>query len=515
MGVRGIAVDSASAPRSVTGSVPGDGEEGLDLFIRRRGAALIGSLGESSRQNGLIKNTSVGLAVTDRTRADDFHDAEIGKHDYDWLLTPPGTPKFPSSDTTENQLTSITTKNRSMVKSSSTARASRLSVSQSENGHSTKPVRSSSVNRPSISVTASATSKPSTPGNRSGSTVSRPTQARSANPAKTRPNLSSAGDKSRPSQSSRPSTPTARPQLPSTNITSPNVRSNSRSSTPTRRQNIPGISSSPATTTARSPSAAGRLPASRNSGPCSRPGSPGPRTRAPATSLDPTLFSHDAPPNLRTKLPEKPASASRMRPGIATMARSKLPDKSATVQLSKSEHGTVLLEIQKSMVWEPGVRRASSKAGMTESTGFGRTISKMSIDMALKHMDIRQNMGGIRANTIFPHSIRHGNASKSSTARGAEPIFPMTNDGRLLTEAGRCNIAVPENRPMASKPMNKDALLVKDGCADLYGSSRYDTMLLKEDLKNTNWLHSLEDRPDQSPVFDHRFEPPPEPFSPL
>lgn len=47
---------------------------------------------------------------------------------------------------------------------------------------------------------------------------------------------------------------------------------------------------------------------------------------------------------------------------------------------------------------------------------------------------------------------------------------------------------------------------------DPYGSSRYDAILLKEDVKNTNWLHSLDDKSDQSPVFDHRFEPLPEPF---
>lgn len=122
-------------------------------------------------------------------------------------------------------------------------------------------------------------------------------------------------------------------------------------------------------------------------------------------------------------------------------------------------------------------------------------------------MDIKQSMGGIRAHTIFPHSIRQENALKPSSARGADPIFPVTNDGKLLTD--------PENRHVAAKPMNKEALVITDGGADLYGSSRYDAMLLKEDLKNTNWLHSVEDRSDQSPLFDYRFEQPPEPFSPL
>jgi hypothetical protein len=40
-------------------------------------------------------------------------------------------------------------------------------------------------------------------------------------------------------------------------------------------------------------------------------------------------------------------------------------------------------------------------------------------------------------------------------------------------------------------------------------------MLLKEDTKNMSWLHNVDDKSDQSPVFDHRFEPLPEPFGPL
>lgn len=47
---------------------------------------------------------------------------------------------------------------------------------------------------------------------------------------------------------------------------------------------------------------------------------------------------------------------------------------------------------------------------------------------------------------------------------------------------------------------------------DIYESSRYDAILLKEDLKNTNWLHSADDKCDQGPFFDNGFEPLPEPF---
>ena len=47
---------------------------------------------------------------------------------------------------------------------------------------------------------------------------------------------------------------------------------------------------------------------------------------------------------------------------------------------------------------------------------------------------------------------------------------------------------------------------------DICESSRYDAILLKEDLKNTNWLHSIDDKSDQGTFFDNGFEPLPEPF---
>lgn len=47
---------------------------------------------------------------------------------------------------------------------------------------------------------------------------------------------------------------------------------------------------------------------------------------------------------------------------------------------------------------------------------------------------------------------------------------------------------------------------------DIYESSRYDALLLKEDLKNTNWLLSADDKTDQGSIFDNGFESLPEPF---
>lgn len=47
---------------------------------------------------------------------------------------------------------------------------------------------------------------------------------------------------------------------------------------------------------------------------------------------------------------------------------------------------------------------------------------------------------------------------------------------------------------------------------DIYESSRYDAILLKEDLKNTNWLLSSDDKTDLGSILDNGFEALPEPF---
>lgn len=182
-------------------------------------------------------------------------------------------------------------------------------------------------------------------------------------------------------------------------------------------------------------------------------------------------------------------------------------------------------EIQKISA-DGGLRRPAKPASTTESTGFGRNISKKSLDMALRHMDIRQGMGGIRASSLFPQSIR-SNSTKGRPARKSDPVVPLANDEAML-ENGSCNgtispdcrssisIAHSENGDFSAaayKSPDRDSQTTRDSELDLHGSSRYDAFMLREeDSKNMNWLHSIEDKSDQSPVFDHRFEPLPEPF---
>jgi len=146
--------------------------------------------------------------------------------------------------------------------------------------------------------------------------------------------------------------------------------------------------------------------------------------------------------------------------------------------------------------------------------------------MAIKHMDIRQNLGGIRGASLFPQSIRSA-AAKARPARASDPGHGISNGDRHYADnassvnghlSGDSNGAPSRNGGSSTGSPSPDRVSVgtKETLSelDIYGSSRYEA-LLREDAHNTSWLHGFDDKPDQSPLFDHRFEPLPEPFSPL
>ncbi|GAV89118.1 hypothetical protein CFOL_v3_32538 [Cephalotus follicularis] len=540
-----------------------DSDENLDLFSRNRRTLSVASSDESSEVSVKLGRLSVGSATAKLARSgidDLLSSTDGGKHDYDWLLTPPGTPLFPSSEGSESQTTLVGPRSNSSVRSNSTNKASRLSVSQSESNHSTRPARSNSVTRSSVSTSqynsytsnrsssilntssASVSSfiRPSSPITRSPSTgrpstpSARSTASRSSTPSRARPSpISSSIDKTRPSQNSRPSTPSSRPQI-SANLNPTVTRSNPRPSTPTRRNPVPSLS--PATGPSTS---AGRvLSNGRNPAPSSRPSSPGQRVRTSQQPIVPPDFPLDTPPNLRTTLPDRPISAGRSRPVAAVTVKGN-PETTALVSATRRNsspivtrgrlietpgrgrvhsngHVADILEPRKaSHATELAMRKpVKSSAIVTESTGFGRTISKKSLDMAIRHMDIRTGTGSMRqlsGTTLFPQSVRSA-ASKTQSGRGLSAAECININGRLqngdISENGNNHLYL-EHRSDA----NNGQYSAKVSKVDIYESSRYDAILLKEDLKHTNWLHSLDDKSDQGLIFENGFEPLPEPFS--
>lgn len=272
----------------------------------------------------------------------------------------------------------------------------------------------------------------------------------------------------------------------------------------------------------------------------SRPSSPSPRvrpTQQPIVMLD---FPLETPPNLRTTLPDRPLSAGRSRPGVTVTLKGNV-ENSGTANLPRRQLSPIVTRGRVPEPFSRGRMPANGQANhtteshraphvselsarkpaktSTESTGFGRTISKKSLDMAIRHMDIRNGTGGNRplsGSTLFPQSIRSSSTKgqlspsviKQASDNGDTPIFhngDSTEHGNY--HAGRHL----ENGNEEDKSQYRGKLTV----VDIYESSRYDTLLHKEDLKNANWLHSLDDKSEQGAIFDNGFEPLPEPFDPL
>lgn len=130
------------------------------------------------------------------------------------------------------------------------------------------------------------------------------------------------------------------------------------------------------------------------------------------------------------------------------------------------------------------------------------------IDIVLQ--DIRSGSNGFRPVTgsnLFPQSIRSTNQKTQSGAASGTGSLSISRNGPIAENGNRFSESGSEE--------DKSQSSAKLTNIDIYESSRYDMILLKEDLKNANWLHSLDDKSDQGSIFDNGFELLPEPFDPL
>ncbi|XP_027336283.1 cell wall protein DAN4-like [Abrus precatorius] len=429
----------------------------------------------SSHVSGKLPKLSFESARLDTSGIDDLlSSTRGGKHDYDWLLTPPGTPHLASSEG-ESQPTSVPPRS-SLGRSTSNTNASRLSVSQSQNNsqsHS-RPTRSSSVTRSSNKLNASPASVSSRNRPSSPITITR-------SPSTLRPTTPS---------STRPSTPSRIPSRPST----PTSASNSR------RHSMPS-----------------QFPTTSATGTATRVG------RRPQAVVPPD-FPLETPPNLRTTLPDRPVSAGRSRPGaVVTLP---LKPNSETQAMSRRHPSPIANRGRLSELTGKGRAHvnpnananANAKANSSDGRlplphasksvkssptspdnhglGLGRTLSKKSLDMAIRHMDIRNSSGtprSLSSATLFPQSIRTS-TPKAQHTRGLSAPASVNMNGK------------------GTSKMNERQYFARFMEVDAYESSRYDSLLVKEDFNSTNWLLSVDDKCDQRPIFDNGFESLPEPF---
>ncbi|XP_042492421.1 cell wall protein RBR3 isoform X2 [Macadamia integrifolia] len=422
-----------------------------------------------------------------KTGADDFLNSENDKNDYDWLLTPPGTPLFPSLEM-ESQKTFMSQIGTPKTRPASLK--SRLANSQTEPAPRGNSLCRQPTSSPGLNSTTTVIRRPSS----SGGSVS--TASRSQTPTG-RPTLTA------PAKPSRPSTPTSRTTLPSSKSTAParsstpTTRSVARSSTPTARPTV--LASKPisrsATPTRRTPTTSSVPRVSAPPGRSSSVTKSAPTTATkpvPSRGSSPTVksrpwkpsempgFSLDVPPNLRTSLPERPVSASRGRPGAPTTRSSSVEAGSngriRRQSCSPSRGRTPNGSIHSSGSSVPAVSRSPSQSSdnvspvvigtkmvervinmrklappkrddshsiqnnsggkstsSPDSSGFGRTLSKKSLDMAMRHMDIRRSIPGnlrplmtnIPASSMY--SVRSGTTRSRTISVSDSPLATSSN----------------------------------------------------------------------------------------
>ncbi|KAF6147065.1 hypothetical protein GIB67_036784 [Kingdonia uniflora] len=524
-------VDRKQQGRSnVVGSVMKEKEEELALFLEMRKR-------EKERDNMLSLQSSeefdapletkpgsfpifniVQSTTTRKTPTDDFLNFDNDKNDYDWLLTPPGTPLFPSLEEpqrtvmsqlgTPNSRQPILNSRLANPQPAPTLRGSLLSrqptlvpgLNSSSTGTNRRPSSSgglsSSSSRPATptgrtsSRPATPTGRPSLPPSAKPSRSSTPTSratipsSRPSAPPPTRSSTSSARS-STPTRStilvSRPTISAPKPAVSASKPTVSTPKTISRSATPTRRP--PSTTSSMSNVSAppsRSSSVTRSGPSSSTRNPVpSRGTSPTPKSRPWKPSEMPG-FSLDAPPNLRTSMPDRPVSASRGRPGAPSSRSSSVepvpngrprrqscsPSRGCAPNGSIHNSGSSVPAVSRArsnvndnvspgMIGTKMVERvvnmrklappmqdkqqftqnnpAGKSSSSPDSSGFGRNLSKKSLDMALRHMDIRRSIPGnlgplmtkIPASSMY--SVRSGPARSRAVSVSDSPLATSSN----------------------------------------------------------------------------------------
>ncbi|CAN1853651.1 hypothetical protein LINPERHAP1_LOCUS41105 [Linum perenne] len=410
------------------------------------------------------------------------------------LITPPRTPILPSTEM-EAQKSMMHQLGRNARPTALSSRLTNIQAETAPKSHGAyKPanIMTSSVGlnsssagnrRSSSSVRTRPASRPSTPTSRP--TLPSPRMGRSSTPtarpalSSTKPSRSSTPTRnatqrpSTPTRSTtqRPSTPTRsttqRPSTPTSRPSLPSLKSSSRPSTPPRRSSAPLSSSqvmsapgSRSSSVTRSASVAYKTPVqSRGSSP-----TPAVKSRAPWNPDEMPGFSNEAPPNLRTSLADRPASATRGRPGarssssssgaasngrprqqsssparrrstVSNVSRMPISVKSISQIIDRDDLHQGMVERVGSMRRIAPPKQDDQRSSLSnssgvslssslDSTGSGRSLSKKSLDMALRHMDIRRSirsnlrplMTNVPASSMYSVRSSGGGSTRSWTS---------------------------------------------------------------------------------------------------
>ncbi|CAK9319884.1 unnamed protein product [Citrullus colocynthis] len=401
--------------------------------------------GSEANNNGgcsPVSKNVVSSVPPRKIKTEDFMDSENEKSDYDWLLTPPGTPLFPSMETESQK---IATNKNDMLNSRSTAALKPRLVNIQEECKPVSNIASKHPNLQSGQLNSSCASnkKPSSKASsatasRTATPTSRPTLTKSTKPSRSATPSSRVNAKASapPVRSSTPAKATARSSTPTEGSVS-TTKQASRSATPNRCPSKPTCSSIVSRPNGRS-SSTSKFNARSSSNPRPSRGTfPSIKTRPSKPSEAPD-FPLD---EVARPTPERPASATKGRPVAASSAKSssgrtmsngktRQKPSSPSKQLASNGSsaynsgkvfpfkqrirsfddnevspvvmGTKMVERVVNMRklappkqgdYRPSLGDPTSKSS-ADISGFGRTLSNKSLDMALRHMDITRSISG-------------------------------------------------------------------------------------------------------------------------
>ncbi|KAI7741070.1 hypothetical protein M8C21_006472 [Ambrosia artemisiifolia] len=393
-----------------------------DLFLHNVETDFISS--SPGSRTGNVSIFSMPSATTVRkTGADEFLNSENDKNDYEWLLTPPGTPLFPSLEMESSK----TVANRNGTQKAQTgALRSRLSSTQPE-----------STGRNGL--------------------ASRP---RAASPApSTGPRRPSSSGAAGSGAGSRPSTPTGRPVL--------GTQARTISNTVTK--------SNPTSTTTVRPRSS--TPISRPIVSSSKPTPPASSVPIPALNRAYAKANDNVSPGMYgTKMVERVVNMRKLAPP-------KQDDK-------HSPHSNL---------------SAKSSSSSPDTLGFGRSLSKKSLDMAMRHMDIRRTLPGnlrplmtkIPASSMY--SVRSGPPRNRMINASGSPVATSSNASSEMSVHNHPIDDIIDDECNSEKGVRSPAIAFKHCNCDIQNASRIE----EKDKAEKQLLNQIIDEADEYKIGFH------------
>ncbi|KAL1545499.1 cell wall protein DAN4-like isoform X1 [Salvia divinorum] len=416
-----------------------------------------GSTSAEPKPDSLLTSNGLGEEAFQSLADDSLLNLETSNNDHDWLLADEKDAAANQADASSGECISLS--------SEKIPKPNNLCPSVAAN----KRPLSSGGRKPSSSRAATPTRRPTLAAKAKPSRASTPTSRVPAKPAaaaKSSKPMAAPVRTLTPSRvSPRSSTPTSRTTTPAA---SSKPASTSRASTPAARSVSAAPMRKPATTSGKFPSegasSTGKISSIATKNPVATRGGVGGGSSSRASNPSEKLStSHDAPKSFKTSVPNRPASASRGRPSAPAAAllspskgkprqKSCSPTKARVTNGNAHRNGSTTLsrsrgygrpgdddddDVNPVLMGTKMVERVvnsrklappkqdeeifleNPKRSSHENLGFGRSLSKKSLDMAIRHMDIRRSVntaGSLKpvATTTVLSYFSNGNQSSSS-----------------------------------------------------------------------------------------------------